>query len=106
MKSFALAFAAAVFLPTVASAQMNGVYGPECVRFWTDVLKKPAPPPRDPIADMRNLYGRFGRGSDPVNFIAESCHMDRALAVVIIKDEVEASGLQQGWNLPVSLPPH
>jgi len=95
--------AIAMLLPGAASAQISGVYGAECVRFWTDVLKGPAPPPGDPIAVQRNLYSRFGSGADPLNFISQTCRMDRALVTIVINDETATSGLPQGWNLPAPL---
>jgi hypothetical protein len=110
MKSFTLAFAAmAVFLPAVASVGNEGFHGPDCVRDWTVALKT-TPPPNSIGGDMRRVYANTlpfmrqqadpARRYNPVDVIAQMCRLDRAITLLIINDEVEASGLPQEWNLP------
>jgi len=99
MKKIA-SFVAAMFLTTPVAADVIG-HGPECVRAWTRVFKSGIDyPPGDVPGDMRQMYRRSAGGVSPVEFIAWTCRMDRALAAVVIKDETEATGLPQGWNLP------
>jgi len=101
MKKVVLALAAAMFLPAAASAQINGVYGSECVREWTAVLiMKTEPSPGGSDALQRQLFSRFSRGDDPVTFMATACHMDRALVSIIAQDVAGTSDLSQAWNLP------
>lgn len=91
-----------LLLPAISSADIGGVDGPSCVRLWVHALKT-TPLPNSLYGVMRQSYADappFVKHADPTDFIAETCHIDRALAAVVIKDEVETSGLPQQWNLP------
>jgi len=76
----------------VASAAVGGVDGPDCVRLWVHALDpNEHPKPGSLYAIMRQV-----RENDPpwikqqnkVDFMATACNIDRALAKVIIEDEI------------------
>jgi hypothetical protein len=78
-----------------ASAAIGGVDGPDCVRLWTHALDpNEHPKPGSLYAIMRQVRERappWIRQQNKVDFMATSCRIDRALAKVIIEDEIGMS---------------
>jgi len=103
MKKLATTLATVAFLlPAAAFADVGGYTGPDCVRLWTHALKT-SPAPNSLGGMMRQTYANappWITAQDPIEFIAGSCHLDRALTAVVVKDEVEASQLSHDWNMP------
>jgi hypothetical protein len=73
------------------------VAGPDCVRICTRAFDPSYPPSFDPIpgfdnflADLRQALATgpaWLREKAPVDYIAQACHVDRALTRVIMQDE-------------------
>jgi hypothetical protein len=83
--------------PSPALADVGGVTGPDCVRLWVHTLDPNTTPSANSLygimRQVRNNAPPYMRDEDPIDFMADSCHIDRALAAMIAKDEMQTSGI-------------
>jgi hypothetical protein len=98
----ALAVSFLAFAPP-ASASIGGIGGPDCVRLWIRAFETPTPAPNSLYGIMLKTYAAapaYIRNESRPDFLAESCHIDRAFVEVIINDEAGPSETSSAADAP------